>query len=175
MQNKQSIGKYSLNPGLILGGILVLISVITYIIGIDPIEDNWVSWVPFPFMAFAFYYFQKDYRDNHNDGFLSLGEAVKLGVTIAVIAGLIAAIYNLIFMYYIEPGFLDDMMLKVEEKMLEANPDMPQAQIDMAISMSRKMMSPMISLPLAIVSRAITGLILSLATGFFTKKNNPSF
>ena len=175
MEEKLSISKFSINPGLMLGGMLVLISVTTYIIGLDPMDNTWIGWISYVIMAFTFYYFQKEYRDNHNGGFLSLGEAVKLGVTIAVIAGVISAIYNIIFTQFIEPDFIDKMLLKVEEKMLDTNPDLPQSQIDMALGMTRKMMSPMISVPLAIVSSAIGGLILSLGTGFFTKKNNPSF
>lgn len=175
MEQNQTISKFSVNPGLILGGVMILISVITYILGIDPVENSWASWIPYPFMAFAFYYFQKEYRDNHNGGFLSMGEAVKLGVTIAVIAGVLAAIYSVIFVLYIEPDFVDKMLLKVEEQMLEKNPEMTQAQIDMAIGVTKKMMSPYISVPLAIVGNAVSGLILSLATGFFTKKSNPSF
>ena len=175
MDNSQTISKFSINPGLMLGGVLILISVITYIIGLNPVDDSWIGWISYAVMAFAFFYFQKEYRDNYNGGFLSLGEAVKLGVTIAVIAGILSAIYNIIFMLYIEPDFVDKMLMKVEEQMLETNPDMQQAQIDMALNMTSKMMSPMISVPLAIVGSAISGLILSLGTGFFNKKNNPNF
>ena len=175
MEQNQTISKFSINPGLMLGGVLILISVITYIIGLNPVDDSWIGWISYAVMAFAFFYFQKEYRDNYNGGFLSLGEAVKLGVTIAVIAGILSAIYNIIFMLYIEPDFVDKMLMKVEEQMLETNPDMQQAQIDMALNMTSKMMSPMISVPLAIVGSAISGLILSLGTGFFNKKNNPNF
>jgi len=175
MENKISIGKYSLNPGVILGGILVLISVITYSIDVDRLDNPWIGWISYAIMAFFFFYFQKDYRDNQNGGFLSLSEAVKIGVTIAVIAGIISAIYNIIFMLYIEPDFIEKTLLKVEEQMVETNPNMQQAQIDMALDITRKMMSPTISIPLAIVGSAVSGLILSLGTGFFTKKDNPSF
>jgi len=175
METKLSISKFSLNPGLMLGGILILISVITYVLGLNPVDNSWIGWVSYTAMAFAFFYYQKTYRDNFNDGFLSLGEAVKIGVTIAVVAGILTAIYNVIFMLYIEPDYIDKMLLKIEEQMLDANPDMPQAQIDMALAMSKKTMSPMISIPLGIIGSAVSGLILSLATGFFTKKNNPSF
>ena len=175
MENKLSISKFSINPGLMLGGVLILISVITYIIGLDPVDDTWIGWVSYAVMAFAFFYFQKEFRDNHNEGFLSLGEAVKIGVTIAVIAGVLSAIYTVIFTQFIEPDFVEKMLMKVEEQMLEANPDMAQSQIDMALGMTEKMMSPMISVPLSIVTSAIGGLVLSLGTGFFTKKNNPSF
>ena len=175
MENNQTVSKFAINPGLMLGGVLILISVITYIIGLDPIENSWIGWMSYAVMAVAFFYFQKEYRDNQNDGFLSLGEAVKLGVTIAVIAGTLAALYNVIFILYIEPGFVDKMLLKVEEQMLEASPDMAQSQVDMALGMTRKMMSPYISVPLAIVTNALSGLILSLATGLINKKDNPSF
>lgn len=175
MENKLSISKFSINPGLILGGIMILISVILYIIGINPFESSWVGWVTYPFIAIVIFYYQKNYRDTQNDGFLSLGEAVKIGVTITVVAGILAAIYNIIFTEFIEPDFIEKGLMIMEEKMLDENPDMAQAQIDMALGMVRKMQSPYISVPLAIVFNAISGLIIGLITGFFTKKNNPSF
>lgn len=174
MEQNQTISKFSINPGLTLGGIMVLISVILYILGVNPFESSWVGWVTYPFTAGVIFYYQKNYRNTQNDGFLSLGEAVKLGVTIAVIAGIVAAIYNIIFTQFIEPDFIEKGLMIMEEKMLEQNPDMPQSQIDMALGMVRKMQSPYISVPLSIVFNAISGLIIGLITGFFTKKNNPS-
>ena len=175
MEQNQTISKFSINPGLMLGGIMVLISVVTYITGLDPIENSWVGWISYLFMGIVFFYFQKEYRDSQNDGFLSLGEAVKLGVTIAVVASIIAAIYNVIFTQLIEPGYMEKILLKVEEQMLEKNPDMPQSQIDMTLDIARKMQSPYITVPMTIVVNAIFGLIIALFTGFFTKKNNPAF
>lgn len=175
MENKLSISKFSLNPGLILGASLILLSVITYVIGLDPIEDKWIAWVSYLMIFGAVFYFQKEYKNTQNDGFLSIGEAVKLSVTIAVIAGVLAAIYNFIFMTVIEPDFIDKMLLKIEEQMLEQNPEMTQGQIDMALGMTKKFMSPYISVPLAIVGNAISGLILGLIAGFINKKNDPQF
>ena len=175
MENKLSISKFSLNPGLILGGILILISVITYILGFNPIDDSWISWINYAIMGLAFFYFQKEYRDTQNEGFLSLGESVKLAVTIAVISAVLTAIYSVIFMLYIEPDFVEKMLMKIEEQMLEQNPDMAQAQIDMALGMTKKMFSPYIAVPLTIVTSAISGLVIGLITGFINKKNNPAF
>jgi len=175
MENTQTISKFSLNPGLILGGILVFISVATYVSDIDIYENTWIGWFTYLVMAFAFYYFQKTYRNNINGGYLSLSEAVRIGITIAVIAGSISAVYNAIFYKIIDPEYIEDILLKMEEKMVEQDPNISQNQINLALEITRKTMAPYISIPLGIVGSAISGLILSLATGFFVKKKNPSF
>ena len=175
MENPQSISKFSLNPGLMLGGALVFISATIYASGIDIFENTWIGWITYLVMAFTFYYYQTSYRDNQNEGFLSLGDAVKIGVTIAVIAGAITAVYNVIFANFIAPDYLDKVLLKMEEKMVEQDPNIRQEEIDLAIKMTKKVMSPYISVPLEIVGKAVSGLVLSLATGFFVKRKNPDF
>ncbi len=41
---------------------------------------------------------------NNNGNLLSLGEAIKIGVIIVVISGLVYAAYGLIFNYIIDPN-----------------------------------------------------------------------
>ena len=130
MENKTSILKYSVNPGLILGIVQILLAVIIYVIGIDQVENSWVGYFSFAAMMAVIYIYQKDYRDNQNSGFLSLGEAVKLGITISVIGAIIHALYSIIFVTMIEPEFVEDMLLKIEEKMVSESPELTDAQIE---------------------------------------------
>ena len=90
----------------------------------------------------------------------------------AVIASIFTSLYSLVFVYYLEPNFLEEALLKSEEQMLEQNPNMTQEQIDMALSFAEKFMKPSISIPLNIVASAVGGLILSLITGLFVKRTN---
>lgn len=172
MENKKSMFSYALNPGVILGIVLILIAVIIYVIGIDPMENKWAGIPAYFAIALVIFYSQKNYRDQQNNGFLSIGEAVKLGVTIAVIGGVFYAIYNIIFVTVIEPDFVEDMLLKTEEQILEQNPEITDDQLDMAMGISRKISSPALSIPLAIIGNAIVGLIFSLITGLILKKSD---
>jgi len=172
MENKKSILKYSTTPGIILGIVFILISVIIYVSGIDQFENKWANNLIYIPMIIAIVYYQKDYRDNLNSGFLSIGEAVKIGVTVVVIATILSSIYSFIFLTYIEPDFMENMLIKVEEQILETNPEMTEAQLDMSISMAKKFMTPAFTIPMAIIWNAILALVVSLISGLVLKKSD---
>lgn len=172
MENQTSIFKFSLNPGIILGIALILLAVTLYVIGINQVDAQWTIVVNWLISAIVFYLYQKNYRDNFNSALLSLGEAVKISVSISVIAAIIFTVYNLLFVYVLEPGYLEEVLLKAEEKMVSDNPELTQQQIDMTLGFTKKLMDPMISIPLGIISKAISGLILGLITGLFVKRSN---
>jgi len=50
---------------------------------------------------------------------------------------------------------------------------MPEEQVEMALSWTKKIMSPAIGIPVTIVMYAFLGLIYSLIIGAITKKENP--
>jgi general stress protein CsbA len=171
MEKQNSILKYSFGPGLVLGAISIIYAVVLYVLNADVIENSWLGWINHLILIAAIVYYQNDYKKNYNEGFLSYGEGVKLGVTIAVIAGIIGAIYSYIFNTMIDPEYVESMLLKVEAQMAE-NPQMTQEAIDTAMGFTRKMADPVIQIPTAIIGSAIGGLIFSLIVTAFTKKSN---
>jgi hypothetical protein len=58
-------------------------------------------------------------------------------------------------------------------KMLEDNPEMTQEQIDMAMSISEKMMSPGILTAIGVIASLFFGFIISLISGLVLKNNRP--
>lgn len=163
--------KFILNYGLILGVVTILISVVMYVTN-SLIEKNWIASVlGFVVMILAISYGINEYKKS-NGGFLTLGEAIKIGVGIALISGIIGAIYQFIFMTYIEPGFLDQMMQVQFDNMIEQNPDMTEEQIEMSMEMGRKFSSPWITTAFQIVGSLFFGFIISLIAGLAMKKEN---
>ena len=47
-----------------------------------------------------------------NNNLITWGQSVKIGVGIAIVSALLGIIYNLIFMNFIEPEFMNQMMEK---------------------------------------------------------------
>jgi len=176
MEERTSILKFSINPGIILGVIQIFTAVLAYVLGSNASNPGWQSYtsaaIAFIAMIAIFIHSQKSYRDNINGGLLELGEAVKIGVTIAVISAVIYGIYNYLFMTVIEPDYAQQILDTTEQNMLRQNPDLTDEQLDTALSMTSKMSSPAITVPLGIVGSAIFGLIMSLITGLFIKKSD---
>jgi energy-converting hydrogenase Eha subunit A len=95
---------------------------------------------------------------------------LKIGVTICVIAGLVSAIFSGVF-GMIFPEYFEEVFDKVGKMMVEKNPDMPSAQIEMSISMMKKFSNPAISIPITVLMFAFIGLIWSLIVGAIVKKD----
>ena len=173
METKQaSVKSVALNYGGLLGVVSILISVIAYVMNVHLERPWWLSVLSIAAMILFIVYGLKAFKMG-NDGFLSLGEAIKVGLAISLIAGIISVLYNYIFMSFIEPEFVNQMMDMTQQKMMEDNPNMPQEQMDMAMSFTRKMMSPGIMFAIGIIFSLFLGFIISLISGVVMKENRP--
>ena len=75
-------------------------------------------------------------------------------------------------MNFIEPEFLTNTLAGTEQKMLEQNPNMSDEQIEQALSITKKMMSPMIMIAMALIWTLFVGFIISLISGLILKKSD---
>lgn len=180
MENTASPAKSSLIYGLLFGVIMVLEFVIGYVMNIDPQTNKGygitINVLNFLILPLSFIFLGcNNFKTNLNSGFVSFGECLKIGVTICVIAALISSVFMGVF-GMIFPEYFEQMLSKMRIIMAEKSPQMTSEQIDMAISMTKKFMSPIFAIPITIVMYAFIGLIYSLIVGAIVKKDpNQSF
>ena len=167
-----SIKKIALNYGIYLALLSIAISVIAYVTDNHIDRPWWVSVLSAIVAIGAILYGIKTFKEENN-GFLSIGDALKVGLAISLIAGIIGALYNYIFVTVIEPDFVTKMLDMTREQIIEQNPDMPQDQMDMAMGISEKMMQPSIMSAIGIITTLFFGFIISLVTGLIMKVNRP--
>ena len=177
MEQKVSPSKSALQYGALFGVLMILEFVIVYVMDVDPITNpttgiiiNIVNYLVFPVSIISIGCV--NYKKNLNNGFVTFGDCLKIGVTICLIAGLIygvfSAVFNMIF-----PEFVEDIMKKTRQVMLQQNPNMTSEQVGMAISMTKKFMNPAIVIPATVAMFSFMGLIFSLIIGAFVKNDNP--
>lgn len=169
---KASVKKIALSYGLYLALASILLSVIAYVMGVHIERPWWLSLLGFVIMVLLIIYGLKAFK-KENGGFLSLGEALKTGLAISLIAGLIGVVYNYIFMNFIEPDLVQQTLDYTRDQMVEQNPNMTQDQMDMAMSMTEKFMSPGIMAAMQIIISLFFGFIISLIAGLVMKQNRP--
>ena len=153
---KASLKKIALNYGLLLGLASIALSVVTYVMGVHLERPWWASVIGIIIMAALIVYGLKAFKQD-NEGFLSLGEAIKVGLAISVIAGILGAVYNYV----------------TREQMIEQNPTMTEEQMEMGLSITEKFMSPGIMSAMAIIFTLFLGFIISLISGLIMKQNRP--
>ena len=166
------IKKIALPNGVLLALTTIVISVIIYVMGMTYEQPWWQSLLNFAAMLWFVIYGIKAYKKD-NSGYLSLAEALKTGLAITLIAGVIGSIFMYLFTTIIEPDFVMNMLEAARVKRIEDNPEMAQEQIDMAMAISEKMISPGILTAISIITSLFFGFIISLIAGLVLKNNRP--
>jgi len=173
MDNENApIKKTAFNSGLIIGGLLLIIVAAMYATGALLEGVQWPMYIYYLVYPVLIGYTVHAYR-KANGGFLSLGQAIKVGVTAAVIGGVVYFIYNMIFVTFIEPDYAAQMMEVARANMFEQNPNMTEEQADMAISIMEKFSNPFLGGAFWIVMSAFFGFIYSLLSGLIFKRERP--
>jgi hypothetical protein len=114
------------------------------------------------------------FRDTENSGFISYSDSLKLGTSVAFFSSVILAFYTFIFINYIEPNTLNEILQQAEQAILESKPEISDEELDLALEMTDKFIQPHWMLILGILSGTFMGFIYSLIISIFVKKDNPN-
>ncbi|MFT5250521.1 MAG: hypothetical protein ACI93P_002263 [bacterium] len=173
MENqKSSIKQIALNYGVIWGLLSVALSVVAYVTNNYIDRPMWLTIAGLAIMIGIIVYGLKAFKSD-NEGFLSVSEALKAGLAISVIAGIIGTLYNLLFVTVIEPEFINQTLEFTRETIITDNPDMTQEQLDMTMGITEKMMTPLVMSAMGIIFTLFLGFITSLFAGLIMKVNRP--
>ena len=172
-----SPSKSAIQCGVIFGIIMILELVISYSFDLTSedkaygITINILNFLILPITLIVIGC--NNFKDKFNSGFISFAECLKIGVTICIIAALMYAIFYVIF-DMIFPEFGEKIINQAKEAVIKQGEGQPKEQTKMALSMTEKMMSPFVIVPITIVMYAFIGLIYSLIIGAILKKERPN-
>ena len=166
---KLSAGKFSINYGVILGLVMVVISVLTYVTGLAIKGAQWPTAIYYLVFPIVIFYAISQYK-KRNGNLLSLSDALKVGVLIGIISAIVFVIYSLIFNYIIDPEFINEMIAVAKDKMIEENPDMTQEMIDQGMKFVEMFANPGLMGAFWVAMSGIFGLIYALIGGLVMKK-----
>ncbi|MFC4097103.1 DUF4199 domain-containing protein [Euzebyella saccharophila] len=171
-ENLPKPAKFSLNYGLITGGIGIIFGIMLYTMDMHYERGMAVQGTQIAILAagviLAIVQFKKA-----NLTFLTLSEALKIGAGVALISGILGIIYFFVFSNYVEPDFMDNMYEIGKQQALADNPKLTPEQIDQGIEMQKKF--AWISYPIIIIFNVIIGLVIGLITGLILKKQKPAY
>ncbi len=113
----------------------------------------------------------KSHRDEDLGGYITLGRGLAIGFVALMIATILGAIFNYIYLSFIDPGMMERAFEQMREQFEERG--MSEEQIDAALSMSQKFTSPLMTSIFALGGGAFFSLIISLVAGAILKKDPP--
>jgi hypothetical protein len=182
MENKPSIWQFTMTYGAILGIVTVIFSLILYMAGYMPYNFKRMIFVGLISLILTIAFLivgTKAYRDKVLGGSIPYGKAVMVGMLIVVFSTIIGSFYNLVFNLFIDPEYMNKVLEATKSWTYDwmNNMGAPDAQIEDAIERIEKQQAnstPMKLFFKSIYTSVIFGLILSLITSAFIKKNpNP--
>ncbi len=166
---KSSIKPIAYSYGLYLALVSIVVLVIMYVANLE--KDWTLSIASSVASVVVFVYGIKAYK-HKSAGFLSLGEAIKVGLAIAVVGGLIAGIYAYIHYSFVYPEFIEIAKEQAHLQMTEQNPGMSADQVSKAMEINSIFMNPMFFSLSTVLGSLIFGLIVSLIAGLIMKKED---
>ena len=164
-----------MNYGAYLGLGLVLISFTVYILGLEEQKSIIPSLLNNFLIIGAIAYSVIMYRDNLNNGFVSYSQSLKIGTSVVFFASVILAFYTYIFVTFINPEYLENIIKIAEQEILNSDPEISDEDLDLALSMTQKMLQPQWMSTLSVLGGTFMGFFYSLIISFFVKKDDPNF
>ena len=166
----------ALRNGILLGLASVAFTVLLYVTDFLYTDNTLlaiITWLINIAMSVVFIVIAVEQYKKANEGFLSIGEAIKVGVLVAVIAGVIGAIYQVIYATIIDPDYYDKVV-EVAMKKMSAMANFNEEQLEeFQDKMYANKPSIASSFSTSIVFSAIGGLIISAIVGAVKKKEQP--
>lgn len=112
---KSTVIKYGLY-GLLTGFVIFTLHLVLGIKNLDYSTNEILGYVSI-FLSLSFIFFGiKHYRDHVNNGVVSLGKAIGIGILISLLVGLGIAIADFIYTKFIDPSFFSNFEKQLIEQ-----------------------------------------------------------
>jgi hypothetical protein len=171
MENQTpSIKTTIINYALILSAISIAFNLMLYFLDMHYQQSQMTGIVGIVIMIGVLIYSFIDHK-KLNEGYLSLSEALKIGLGISALAGLIGVAYTFVLTEFLDPNMMEKALDFQLEKMRIDNPEMTQDQLDGIRSMQEKFSGPLIRSAFQIIGSLFIGFIISLIGGLIVKKS----
>lgn len=158
MENQVSSKNIIINYGLYLGVISTIIHLIMFATG-SLLEFQWIQGIASFIVMIAFIVLGIKKFKEVNEGFISWGQGVKIGMGITMISAVIAVIYTLLFVNIIDPTFQQQAMEIQQQAWLDAG--FTENQIDTFTESAKKFQTPINISAMILAISAFFGFIIA--------------
>lgn len=167
-ENKPKTGKFALTYGLILGAVGVIFAFMLYTADMHYQGGIAVMLISLALSVAGIVLAMIQFR-KANNGYMSFSEALKVGVGVSLIAGIIGIIFNQLMANVIDPDMISKAMEFQRNQLMETTAMTPE-QIDSQLEMGKKFSTPTMQIVFGLVFSLVFGFIISLISGLILKK-----
>ena len=173
MENQSlSLQPYMLKFGGLLGGISVIFALMLFFLDMHYGQEPAVNYINYAITITVIVLGLYSYR-KENDGYINLGESLKLGLGISLVSAVISILYTALLFYVLEPDFMVKSLEMAKTKMIDENPEMTQEQINMSIEMMEKFSGMGTITVVILIFSLFFGFVTSLVSGLILKRARP--
>jgi len=115
----------------------------------------------------------KTYRDEEKGGIIRYGQSVGYGTLSGFFSSMIYGVYFFVFISYIDPEFLDRLLLLMEENLYTQG--LSDEQIEFSLDIYESMRSPVLWSISSLMTITFLGFIASLIISIFIRKEGDPF
>ena len=172
VNQNSSIKSNIITYGIILGSISVVFQLMLFFLDMHYKNDSTAGIVALLItsgvLVYSFIVFKKN-----NEGYMTLSEALKIGLGVSLISAIIGIIYTQLLVNVLDPDTMQKSLELSIDNMRAQNPEIPQEALETARSIQEKMSSPLIFSAVQIIFSLFFGFIISLIGGLIVKKSRP--
>lgn len=172
MENQPTISRKNImiNFGILMGFASIVIQLLIYVFG-NIYEPHWGFIVLSVALTALFIVLGIKKVKDSQEGFLSMGDAIKTGLGIALISSLVYSVYLVVFQHLIEPSYFENLALLQEQTIIEQNPELTDEQLEQAKGFAAMFNNSGVNVAITIVFSLFLGLIISFFSGLIMKKS----
>jgi hypothetical protein len=162
----------SVKYGLLVSATGILISLLVFVVGLDKSDTGqYLGWLNIPIMIVCMVLAIKESRQKLG-GFISFGPAFKTVAVMVLISAVITSLYTYFYFTSINPSIVE--YIKDKQYMEFQDQGMSDEEIDAAMAMSGKFMTPGIMTLFTLLGGVALGLIVGAIVAAIVKKPDPS-
>lgn len=161
----------SLGYSVIIALASVVLSLILYLLNLD--QNKALSVISYIVLFGGILLSQLNYRNKYMGGYSTFAQSFTIGLWISLFLSVIMGIYAFVFFKYINPGAIEEAMAIAEQSMMDQG--MTDLQIEQGMAIAQKFSSVRYYTIMAIVANFFLGIVFSLITSIFVKKEGAGF
>jgi len=174
---EEGMFKPAINYGLIIAVSIIVISLVFYLAG--HATSTIQSYIATVVLIAGLVYAAISYRKDPMGGFISYGQSLGFIVLTGLMASLIIAVYNYIFLAILAPDVMqlirEQAFEAAYETMLRINPNATDAEIDSMIRIQERIQTPFLASFFGTFFNVLIAFITGLIASIFIKRRNPEF